>query len=326
VSSQRARLNAIKLRALVAEHTGDQIADDIPQFEPGAALVQGGAAWVLLDERPATRLGAALAWVLRNRAERLHVIAGSGTGVLARRAAEFGLPIEVWHAEGRALVPAVAEPHAPVPQLPPHHESFRGLIIEGGATPLVEHGVLVGEVAGLEVCRVVDDHYLDTTRLEVGVGAHDREAFSMLHGDVPPVESLARVVAAVAEHRRAGAPQHPLNTLAAERFLRWQIQQHPDLVGAARVSPAEPPVPRENLKDPVPCVAVGASPDGERLVVVCSSGVELDLVPYAADARLAHCQPGVDTRLVVVTPRRDRLPVIVEIAGLLRQPCEFASV
>jgi hypothetical protein len=326
VSSQRARLNAVKLRVLVAEHTGGDVAAEVAEFEPGGALVHGGAAWVLLDEQPATRLGAALAWALRQHVERLHVIAGAGTGVLARRAGEFDLPIEVWHAEGRALLPAVAEPHAPVPKLPAHHESFRGLIIEGGATPLVEHGALVGEVAGLEVCRVVDDPYLDTTRLEVGIGAHDREAFSMLHGDVPSVESLARVVGVVARHRRVGAPQHPLNTLAAERFLRWQIEHQPDLVGAARVTPAEPPVPRENLKDPVPCVATGATPDGAALVVVCSSGVELDLVPYAADARLAHCQPGVDTRLVVVTPLRDRLPVIVEIAGRLRQSCEFASL
>jgi hypothetical protein len=326
VSSQRARLNAIKLRALVAEHTGDAVTPDVPEFEPGAALVHAGAAWVLLDEQPATRLGAALAWALRQHVERLHVIAESGTGVLARRAAEFALPIEVWHAEGRALLPAVAEPHEPVPQLPPHHESFRGLIIEGGATPLVEHGALVGEVAGLEVCRVVDDPYLDTTRLEVGIGAHDREAFSMLHGDVPSVDSLARVVGVVAQHRRVGAPQHPLNTLAAERFLRWRIQQQPDLVGATRVVAAEPPVPRQNLKDPVPCVALGTRPDGAPCVVVCSSGVELDLVPYAADARLAQGQPGVDTRLVVVTPLRDRLPVIVEIADRLRQPCEFTAL
>ena len=235
MSSQRARLNAIKLRALVAEHTGDAVAVDAPEFEPGAALVHGGVAWVLLDAQPAKRLGAALAWALRHQAERLHVIAESGTGVLARRAAEFALPIEVWHAEGRALLPAVAEPHEPVLPLPPHHESFRGLIIEGGATPLVEHGALVGEVAGLEVCRVVDDPYLDTTRLEVGIGAHDREAFSMLHGDVPSVDSLARVVGVVAQHRRVGAPQHPLNTLAAERFLRWRIQQQPELVCATRV-------------------------------------------------------------------------------------------
>ena len=51
---------------------------------------------------------------------------------------------------------------------------------------VVEHGVVTGEVRGLEVCRVVDDRTTgDGVRLEVGVGAHDREAFAIIHGDVP---------------------------------------------------------------------------------------------------------------------------------------------
>ena len=79
------------------------------------------------------------------------------------------------------------------------------MIIEGGATPAVEHGVLVGEVRGLEVCRVVTDAQTGAARLEVGIGQHDREAFQMLHGDVPTVEALAKVVAAVAPHREYGA-------------------------------------------------------------------------------------------------------------------------
>ena len=91
--------------------------------------------------------------------------------------------------------------------------------------------MLAGEVRGLEVCRVVDDEALGTTRLEVGVGAHDREAFQMLHGDVPAVESLARIVDVVASHRRVDAPRHPLNRLAAERFIRWRVVEDPSLIG-----------------------------------------------------------------------------------------------
>lgn len=321
----RSALNGVKLRALAGGGEPEALGT-------GAALRLGDAAWVLLDDQPERRLGAALAWALRQGATSLDVVADAGTGVLARRAAEFAFPIKVWHVEGRELLEAVPEPFADVPGLPEHHESFRDLIAEGGATPRVETGTLVGEVAGLEVCRVVDDPALGTTRLEVGVGAHDREAFQMLHGDVPAVDSLARVVAAVSEHRRLGAPLHPLNRLAAERFLLWQLERQPELVGAAEIAPSEPPVARTNLKDPVPCVGVGATVDGEPLVVVCSSGVELDLVPYAADARLAHVvrSPGVGggdlRRGTVVTPLRDRLPVIVEMAGLLRHTVQFASL
>lgn len=325
MSERRSQLNAVKLRALVAEHTGAAVAGEAASVGTGAGLLHDGRAWVLLDDQPAKRLGAALAWALRQGAGGLHVVADTGTGVLARRAGEFAYPIEVWHAEGRTLLPAVAEPHVPAPAVPAHHEALRGLIVEGGAVPHVESGVLVGEVAGLEVCRVVDDPDLGSTRLEVGVGAHDREAFQMLHGDVPTVASLARVVAAVAEYRHPGAAPHPLNRLAAERLLRWQVIERPDAIGAARLAAAEPPVPRDNLKDPVPCVATGTRPDGTPLVVVCASGVDLDLVPYAADARLALGQPGVG-ELVIVTPSRDRVPVIVEIAGRLRHSAEFASL
>ena len=76
--------------------------------------------------------------------------------------------------------------------------------------------------------------------------------------------------------------------------------------------------------------------DGHRcrramVVVVCSSGVDLDLVPFAADARAAHdgARPGVgagSSRLVIVTPSRDRLRVVGEIAGRLRQPAAFVSL
>lgn len=321
----RSALNGVKLRALAGGGEPEALGT-------GAALRLGDAAWVLLDDQPERRLGAALAWALRQGATSLDVVADAGTGVLARRAAEFAFPIKVWHVEGRELLEAVPEPFADVPGLPEHHESFRDLIAEGGATPRVETGTLVGEVAGLEVCRVVDDPALGTTRLEVGVGAHDREAFQMLHGDVPAAESLARIVAVVAEHRRPGAPPHPLNRLAAERLLRSRLEADPGLVGADRLTAAEPPVPRPNLKDPVPCVAAGVSASGDPLVVVCSSGVDLDLIPYAADARLAYSgrQPGVGeggrVELVVVTPRRDRIEVVERLAGLLSGGVRLAAL
>lgn len=319
-AARRSRLNGLKLRALVRDHLGVDEVPEASEFAPGAALTVGDHAWVLLDDQPGGRLGAALLWAMRNGASDLHVVAEADTGRLARRAAGFEVPIEVWHADGRSLLPAVAEPLPEPPPVPDHHESFRRLIVDGGAEPSVEHGVLVGEVRGLEVCRVVDDPHTGTTRLEVGVGAHDREAFQMLHGDVPAVESLARIVETVARHRDVGAPQHPLNRLGAERFVRWRITDDPTLVGLDSVRPVAPPVPRTNLKDPVPCVALGDGPDGPR-VVVCSSGVDLDLVPFAADAATAH-----EGDLLLVLPERDRVRAVDELAGALRRPVSFATL
>ena len=141
----------------------------------------------------------------------------------------------------------------------PAHLALVDTIVAGGAEPTVEHGVVTGEVRGLEVCRVVDDPHTGAVRLEVGVGAHDREAFTIMHGDVPTVEALAGVVRAVDEHRRTGAAQHPLSRLVPERLLRWQLIQDPALLGLAAVERVEPPLPRPNVKDRVPCVAVGRS-------------------------------------------------------------------
>lgn len=320
--ARRAALNNIKLRALVREHLGHDIGDTsatapVP-FGRGAALVIDGTAWILLDDQPERGLGAALAWVTRQPAAReVALIGDAATGVLARRAALFTLPIAVWHAVDRVLVPALVEPYPEPAPIDPAHEALRSLIVEGGAEPLVEHGVLVGEVRGLEVCRAVTDAVTGEVRLEVGVGAHDREAFLMLHGARPTVEALADVVDAVARHREVGAALHPLNRFGAERFLRWLAIGDPGRLGAAALAPADPPVVRTNIKDPVPCVALGTAVDGSPMVVVCSTGIDLDLIPFAVDAREMHAP---DAELVIVVPPRDVNPVTEAIAAMAAVP------
>jgi hypothetical protein len=289
-------------------------------FALGAAATDGGAGWVLLDERHARGLGPALAWAVRAGVDQLQILAEESTGTLARRAAAFRLPIAVWHVAERSLLPAIAEALPQQLPAPTEHEQFRALIAQSGATPAVEHGVLVGEVRGLEVCRVVDDGDTGAARLEVGIGQHDREAFQMLHGNVPPVEALADVVAAVAPHRRHGADPHPLNRLGREQALRARLIDDPALIGAAHVEAVPSPLTRPNLKDPHPCVAE-ASIDGRSVTLVVSAGVDLDLVPFATDARLATGHP---TRIVV--PSRDALPVQAEIMALLREPMEIIPV
>ncbi|MFZ4718833.1 MAG: hypothetical protein ACOYMR_05385 [Ilumatobacteraceae bacterium] len=315
-----ARLNAIKLAALVREHLGDTEPLEPGEFARGAALRRGTDAWVLVAEQPERGLGPALAWALRQGAAGLHVIAESGTGLLARRAVAVSLPVTVWHAEGRTLVPAVPEPLPEAPEVPVAHREFADMIAAAGAEPREEFGVLFGEVAGLEVCRVVDDPYLHVTRLEVGVGAHDREAFQTLHGDRPAESALADVVRAVTEHRSSGLG-HPLSRLAGERMLRSRLVVEPSLIGAAHVEQAPPPVPRTNLKDAVPCCAVAVI-DGTPTAVVCSSGVDLDAIPFAVDARTSL---GLEA-CVVVMPSRDAIPLQHDLAALVEPPISIVPV
>ncbi|HSB86005.1 MAG TPA: hypothetical protein VLD86_06850 [Ilumatobacteraceae bacterium] len=317
--ARRDQLRAVKLAALI----GAQWPDANPTsaaFALGAAAVHDDVGWVLLEERYQSGLGPALAWTLRAGIGRLHVLAEEGTGTIARRARAFAFPIEVWQVAGRALLPALAEPLTAAAALPVDHARFVPLIRDGGATPVVEHGVLTGDVRGLEVCRVVTDAYTGVTRLEVGIGQHDREAFRMLHGDVPSADALAAVVAKVAPHRQHGADPHPLNRLGQERALRARLIEEPGLVGAERVEAAPSPIARSSLKDPQPCVAVAES-GGRVETLVVSSGVDLDLVPFATDARL---QSGLSTRIVV--PRRDVVPVQEELAALLHEPMAIVPI
>jgi len=332
-SDRRARLLALKLQALTRDqltHDGVAVPDlTVGAFAPGAAIMAGDAAWVLIDQ-PASDgrgLGPALIWASRQGATSLNVIADEGTGVLARRAAEFALPTTVWRAAGRNLLLAERAPIESPPQPVADHLRFLPDIEAAGATPLVEHGAVVGEVRGLEVCRVVDAD--GAARLDVGVGVHDREAFAIIHAGVPVTEALANVVASVAAVRDVAVPAHPLNRLAPERFLRWRLEQEPWLVGMASVRPAQPPAPRRNLKDRAACTARGERLDGTEAVIVCSVGVDLDLIPYAADARLAADAESGDSHpdeVIVVLPARDLVPVTSELASILRRPVSLVPL
>lgn len=309
-NDRRAQLLALKLRALMgAAGEGAEPGD----FGLGAAALVDGVAWVLLEQQPGRGLGPALAWALRRQATRLILLTEQATGSLARRAEWFSFPIEVRLVEGAAHVPALPEPLAPPAPLRPGHADLAAMIVEGGAQPVEEHGVLGGEVRGLEVCRVVDDANTGAVRLDVGIGADDREMFQMLHGDKPTVQALADVVTFVAAQRVPGAPRHPMNLLAQERLLRALLVDEPARLGATSVAIAAPPQPRQNLKDAVPCVAV-AQVEGRAVAVVCSSGVDLDLVPFAVDACSAL---GLDECMVVV-PARDALPIQHAIAACAR--------
>lgn len=273
---------------------------------------------MLAEDDPERSLGPALAWAHVNDVAELHLVATGGTGLLARRAAAFAAPPTVWRVDGRSLEQAEPEPLTRPGAPHPSAELLGVMLTAAGADVVVEHGVVSGEVRGLEIARVaVDDE--GAARIEVGVGRHDREAFAMVHGDVPAAAALADVIGTVRRHRHPDAPHHPLNRLAGERWLRATVMADPALVGAARLEAADPASPRTNVKDPVPAPAVGEDVDGRPVVAVCSVGVDLDLVPSAADARAMHAPAA---RLLLVVPERDDHPVTRALAASLREPAE----
>jgi hypothetical protein len=317
---RRSALLATKVVALVRDHVGPEQPLFPGAIGGGAAVMRAGEAWVLADETPSRFLGPAMAWAGQQGATALHLLAESEAGQLARRAGRFKEPPTVWAVSGRELSLAAPSPLPAPASIDPRVIPLMEVITAAGATPVVEHGVLTGEVIGLEVCRAIVDPHVDVVRLEVGVGVHDREAFTLLHGDVPTPEALAKVVNVVRQHRLPRADPHPLNRLAPERALRARLVSEPGLVGLASLSEAPPPLARAGVEERWPAVAVGVDEAGRSTVVVCSHGIDLDLVPYATDA----C--GVGDRLIIALPRRDAHPITVMLAQRLREPAEVIGV
>jgi hypothetical protein len=310
-SEQRSRLLSLKLRALVRDHLGIEPEGTAEPFALGAALVTATDVWVLVDGDASRALGAVLAWTAKHERP-VHLLAEQNTGLLARRAQLFDVPLTVWKVDERTISLAEAEPYAARIEPKPEHLTFIDLIESSGADPVIEHGVVVGEVRGLEMCRVVDDATTGVSRLEVGMGVNDREAFAMVHGQLPTEQALRNVIASVAVHREPGANNHPFNQFGAERLHRWRALQDPRSIGFTKLEPVDPPTPRTNLKDAVPCAAFGTTGSGKLSAAIFVHGVDLDVVPFAVDvaSRLA-----VDEVSLVIR-RRDITPSIQRLANL----------
>jgi len=328
----------LRLRAIVDAQRGGAGAGgaiggrsdvEVSEFGQAVGLVVDDCAWVLVTGRYERSLGPALMWALRNNATSLKLLLNERAGELARIATHFDFAIEVFEVDAAGVARVAVPKDATKIEVSVADEMFADFIKSAGADVVREHGVISGEVCGLEVCRVVratsasDLDGAGESELEIGVGAHDRETFKLLHGRTATVESLRKVIAEVAARRAVGAQVHPLNQLARERMLRHYVCLSPQLVGAKSLQPAQPPIARTNLKDVVPCCAVGVSLTGEKMVVIFNVGVDPDVVSFGADAR---GQINASADLVFAMPTRDIVPAVEQIAQMLRRPARFVGV
>ncbi len=337
------------MRALTTGGWGDA-PDRITQSLPGGAtLFEGGTSrgWVLVDDGDPRGLGAALAWARQQHVDELHLLVDTApsrdaAGVIARRAAQLAHPPSVIAVHGRDLSEAAPEPPVPERPAPAGALAFVDALAAHGVDPVVEHGVVTGEILGLEVARIVeddaawdavalpaDDPMADEAagepawRLEVGVGRHDREARAVMRLGQDAFDALDEAAAEVRAWRTSAAGRHPANTLARERWLRAVVIARPDLAGAARLAPLSPIAPRVDLRRPEPAPAAGTDGDGREIVVVCSTGVDIDLVPNAADVRASHLP---EAQLVLVVPEGDDYPVTRSLAAALASPADIVTV
>lgn len=335
---QRTRVLGAKLTALVNDHLGDRspsppISPEPRPFGGGAAMVLEDTAYVLLDTGRAG-VGAALAWAQQHDVAHLQLIVDDdvpvdsrqavtppSAGAVARQARLFARPPMVWRVVGRRLEAVEPAPHPDIAAPPDVALALVDELRAAGLDVVLDHGTVTGEVLGLEVARVIVDE--GVARIEVGVGRNDREAFAMVHGDLPTAAALGSVIEAVRRQRRPGAPSHPLNRIAGERWLRAHLLADPGRLGSWSLHPVAGVVPRERVDQVVPALAAGTDDTGRPVVVACSVGIDLEVVPVAADAR-EMIAPVAD--LLIAVPARDAHPVTQRLAAALRTPAEVLPV
>ncbi len=315
---QRASLLGAKLRVLATD-LGLPCAGEPVALGGGSAIIEVGTVVALAgDDIPERTLGGALLLAARHDAARLVLFHDDSeiASIDARRATALDPAPEVRLVVGTGS--EAAEPAAVLPpgEPPPIPDRFEDLCRGAGVEPIVEYGIWRGEVLGLEVVRATDAGF------ETGVGRFDREASALLHGDLPTTESLAAAADQVRAQRREGAGAHPLATLARERWLRHDLLADPGRVGLADLTAVDPAVERGGLRAPAPAPAVGTGPDDERVLVVCSVGVDTELVPATADLVLRE-QPD---RVIVVVPSRDVMAPVEEAVARMAVQATIVGV
>ena len=319
-ADRTAELEAARARALARDRFQVELNDAHVTTLPFGACVLGTArAVVVLSGDDPAALGGVLLWAERVAAPAVELVAAGAAGLMARRASVLDPGLRVWRLDGTDVEPASPDaPPVPHP-VPEGIESLVAIIERSAADVVVEDGIVRAELAGLEIARIVADE--NGPVLEVGVGRFDREAGALLHAGRDPETALGDVIDRLGPHRRTGAPSHAVNRIGRERWIRHLVVEDPGLVGVHDPVLVEPVPPRRSLLDDAPASLVAR--DGDRAVLVmCSAGVDLGLVPAAVDLVVRH-QPD-EVRFVV--PERDQLPHLERLASRLPVPATGVGV
>lgn len=285
----------------------------------GAALVVDDACWAYFPNPVRGVLGTVLVWAQSRGATQTNLIVDTGDTALAFTATGFGSPAPViWQAIERSLQRVDAQ--IPTIPAPPDCPQSTAMLSSLGLEIVADHGVWLGEFNGLELARVgLRD---DVCELDIGVGAYDQFASAALNLDRDDKSALEVVLSMVKPHRIPGAVPHPMGRLVRSRWLRAQLITEPGLIGLTSLNPIPLLIARPGLVEAQPAAGVGVGADGEDVLLVCSTGIDLGVVETAAGlAALTEPQ-----RIIVAMPKRDHHRRIAESLTLLSVSAELVAI
>ncbi len=319
--ARRAGLERSRATAIARDHFAVDIESAAVDAAPfGVVIDASDHAVVVSSSDDLAVLGGVLVWSARNPRSRIDLVVEHHAGVHARRVAVLAPEIQVHALDGSSIASAepvaAAEPYPTPDDIAP----LVAMIERSGADAVVEDGIVRAEVVGLEVGRVVTGPAGST--FEVGVGRFDREAGALLHADRPIEPTLVDTIEQVKQHRRAGAASHPVNRIGRERWLRTLVLADPAIAEIRDPQLVEPVPPRSSLLETRTAALLGTGPDDAPVLVVCTVGVDLGVVPEIVDL-LAATGAG---RVRVVAPSRDHLPYLDDLLGRLPVPASLASI
>ncbi len=316
---RRAELLKGKLIGLVRS-----VGYDVTEAQPensnyGSVLLTKDCCWLLAeDEEPQLVLGKGIFLLIRNPGLELRVIFEDkeAAGIAARQATGLNAEIKIMYFYDGELIQVApfAFPDLAVPT--PPLKDFEVMCQNAGVSTICENGIWKGEILGLEVVRINEGD------IQVGVGRFDREAGELLNNGKSQIEQLMAAADQVRSQRTAEAGAHPLATLSREKWLRHELISDPEIIGLLELEPIDPVHAQKNLKGFFPAAAIGKSKEKEKVLCVCSVGVDIGLIPLVAELASLH-KPE---QIFIVLPPQDLLPLIEEASHLLDAPSTLIGV
>ena len=319
---RRSRLNQAKLTSIVRDRFGDEPAVT-GTFPSGATLLRGDRAWILVEDLTARSAGGPLLWASRQGATSVDLIVDDPKAVpavvadVARRLGGFDLAAACWRVEGTDSSRSTrADPRGPRPTGRSRRRRPRRDPVAPPTSRSWSSRASCGARCWASRWRASRRRRVGL-RLDVGVGKFDQVAAAMMYAEKSTADALDTVVGVVRSLRYPGAPPHPVRDLCRERWVRSAVMAAPDLVGASELTAIETTVPRENLRDSHPALAWC-----QGTVVASTHGVDVDLLPLAADVR-ARVDPDAE---LVVASAMSMPPAVLGLADHLPGGVRFVRI